>query len=310
MSKRDLSKSISLKSMDQLFGLDEKTSVTEPGQETAQVSGTQIAELQIEDLIEFEGHPFKVLDDEKMNETVESIKEYGVLVPIIVRPSDYAEENGKYEILSGHRRCHASKLAGKETIPAMIKNCSDDEATIIMVDANIQREDISIWEKAKAYRMKYDALKHQGSTGGSTLEAMSDTSGDNVKSIQRFIRLSYLSDDLLEMVDQKKMGMAQGIDLSYLSDELQESVYNFLPLLQKPLSQEQATLLKEAFKKEELNSVRMSEILAEKKKPEPRKVSFNAKRLDNYFAPNMTNTEIEDLIIQLLDEWKERGGDA
>lgn len=209
MSKRKPGGKIKLTSYDELFGLEEEESTVEETtdkQEFVRSSDGQIVEIPLDKLVEFNRHPFRVEDDEKMDETVESIKDAGVIVPILVRPSMQENSKGMYEILSGHRRWHASKLAGKETIPAIIRECSNDEAVIVMVDSNIQREDISVTEKAKAYRMKYDALKHRGTGGGSTLVAMSENSGDNPKTIQRLIRLSFLSDDLLSMVEDKRLG--------------------------------------------------------------------------------------------------------
>ena len=204
MSKRNLGEKIKLQSYSDMFG-EEKAEV---------IVQEQIKDVALTELHPFKNHPFRVLDDAKMEEMVESVKQYGILVPAIAR--ERAE--GGYELISGHRRHHAATLAGLETMPVMIKECNDDESTVIMVDANIQREDISISEKAKAYRMKYDAMKHQGMTGGSTLEEMSESAGESSKTIQRLIRLSNLSDEYLELIDSKKLGIAQSIDLSYISE--------------------------------------------------------------------------------------------
>lgn len=306
MSKRNPNEKFKMTSYDEMFGIDDENNSAIPRQGTSNNEG-QIIELPLENLVAFNQHPFKVLDDEKMNETVDSIKNFGVLVPIIVRP--ISGDADKYEILSGHRRCHASKLADKKTIPSIIKDCTDDESVVIMVDANIQREDISIMEKAKAYRMKYDALKHQGSPGGSSLDAMSETSGDNPKMIQRLIRLSFLSEDLLKLVDEKKLGFIQGVDISFLSENEQREVFNIVSLTNISVSLEQALLLKETFKKQELTSIRIHEILSNKKKV-ARKISFNSKKLEPYFSSDISNQDIEDLILKLLEEWKERGGEA
>ena len=211
MSKRNLSEKIKLQSYNDMFGEDENTEI---------VVQEQIKEVALSELHTFKNHPFKVSDDAKMEEMVESVKQYGILVPAIAR----ARVEGGYELISGHRRHHAATLAGLETMPVMIKDCSDDEATVIMVDANIQREDISISEKAKAYRMKYDAMKHQGMAGGVTLDEMSETAGESSKTIQRLICLSNLSDEYLELIDSKKLGIAQGIDLSYIPEEHREVV--------------------------------------------------------------------------------------
>lgn len=202
MSRRSCTDKIKLSSYDEMFGADNKVKV--------EVVGEQIKDVALSELHPFNNHPFKVLDDDKMEEMVESVKQYGILVPAIVR--ERAE--GGYELISGHRRHHAATLAGLETMPVMIKACNDDEATVIMVDANIQREDISISEKAKAYRMKYDAMKHQGASGGLSLAEMSETAGESSKTIQRLIYLSNLTDELLNLIDSKKIGIAQGVDLS------------------------------------------------------------------------------------------------
>lgn len=186
MSKRNLGEKIKLSSYDDMFGMEEAETT-----DNSEVKG-QIVDLPIVDLHTFENHPFRVIDDESMEEMVESIKEYGVLVPAIVRP----RAKGGYEILSGHRRHYACGLAGLETIPVIIKDCGDDEATVIMVDANIQREDILISEKAKAYSMKYEAMKHQGSAGGRSLVEMSSQSGESRATIQRLIAVSKLDNGL------------------------------------------------------------------------------------------------------------------
>ena len=203
MSKRGIGEKIKLSSYEDMFGTEEEN-VSGPLD-----SKGQIVDIPIPELHTFKNHPFRVVDDEAMDEMVESIKEYGVLVPAIVRP----REEGGYEILSGHRRHHASTLAGMSTMPAIIKECNDDEATVIMVDANIQREDILISEKALAYQMKYEAMKHQGVAGGSSLQEISEQSGESMKSIQRLICIASLNKELLDMVDSKKLGIRQGVDL-------------------------------------------------------------------------------------------------
>jgi len=194
MSKRNLGEKIKLQSYNDMFGEDENAEV---------IVQEQIKDVALSELHTFKNHPFRVSDDTKMEEMIESVKQYGILVPAIAR----SRTEGGYELISGHRRHYAATIAGLETMPVMIKDCSDDEATVIMVDANIQREDISISEKAKAYRMKYDAMKHQGMAGGITLEEMSDSAGESRKTIQRLICLSNLSDEYLELIDSKKLGI-------------------------------------------------------------------------------------------------------
>ena len=194
---------IKMESFDDLFG----------GSSAQEIGAEQIINAPLADLHEFKDHPFKVLDDEKMEKTTESIRLYGVLVPGIARP----RAGGGYELIAGHRRKHGSERAGKTEMPIIVRNYSDDEATIIMVDSNIQREDILPSEKAKAYKMKYEAMKHQGKKSGKkTLDEVGEAAGENAKKVQRYIWLSRLSDELLEMVDTKKLGFSQGVDISFL----------------------------------------------------------------------------------------------
>lgn len=207
MAKIGSASKIKIDSFDDLFGRS-----TEEHSNQAE----QVVEVPLKDLHTFENHPFRVLDDAKMEETVESIKKYGVLMPGIARP----RKEGGYEIIAGHRRKRGSELAGKSTMPVFIRNYTDDEATIIMVDTNIQREDILPSEKAKAYAMKYEALKHQGKReGGSTFETIGEPAGESGKTVQRYIRLAGLLDELLDMVDKKRLGFIPGVDISYLTEE-------------------------------------------------------------------------------------------
>lgn len=211
MSKTGSAAKVKLNSFDDLFGTSE---VPQTGLE-------QIINAPLQDLYEFKDHPFRVVDDEKMEETVESIRQYGVLVPGIARP----RTGGGYELISGHRRKHGSQRAGKSEMPVIVRDYSDDEATIIMVDSNIQREDILPSEKAKAYKMKYEAMKHQGrKSGKNTLDEVGEAAGENAKKVQRYIWLARLSDTLLEMVDTKRLGFSQGVDISFLSEEAQQWV--------------------------------------------------------------------------------------
>ena len=214
MAKRNLGERIKLQSYDEMFGLD----TISPGDQKHE---GQIVNIPLNELYEFKDHPFRVLDDEKMEETVESVKEHGVLMPGIARP----RKEGGYEIISGHRRRRASELAGKTEMPFIIKDYSDDEATVIMVDSNIQREDILISEKAKAYHMKYMAMKHQGTAGGISLDVMSEQTGESQKTVQRYICLARLTDELLGLVDAKKLGVKQGVEISALDTTQQEIVY-------------------------------------------------------------------------------------
>lgn len=295
MSKRGIGEKIKLSSYEDMFGTEEENVAG------ALDSRGQIVDIPVTELHTFKNHPFRVVDDEAMEEMVESIKEYGVLVPAIVRP----REEGGYEILSGHRRHHASTLAGMSTMPAIIKECNDDEATVIMVDANIQREDILISEKALAYQMKYEAMKHQGVAGGSSLQEISEQSGESMKSIQRLICIASLNKELLDMVDSKKLGIRQGVDLSFLSEEQQQTVYKVITELGISLSWDDTSRIKEAGKKGYLNADYLKDILTHEK-VKTRKVVLNQKRLDTYFEPNMSNEDIEELIVSLLEEWKKK----
>ena len=228
-SKAGSASKVRLNSFDDLFGSAESA------------SGEQIIHAKLEELHTFKGHPFRVLDDEKMEETTESIGKYGVLVPGIVRP----RAGGGYEIIAGHRRKRGSERAGLDTMPVIVRNYTDDEATIIMVDSNIQREDILPSEKAKAYAMKYEAMKHQGSKGGSTLDEVGEAAGESGKTVQRYVWLARLSDELLDMVDKKKIGIAQGVDISFLTEEAQQWVAVILEETGAAVNASQSAKLKE-----------------------------------------------------------------
>ena len=268
MNKTGSAAKVKLNSFDDLFG---------DGQPQAGIE--QVQEIALSELHEFKGHPFKVLDDEKMQETVESVGEHGVLMPGIARP----RAEGGYEIIAGHRRRHACELVGLDTMPMFIRNYTDDEATIIMVDSNIQREDILPSEKAKAYRMKYEAMKHQGSrAGGLTLDELGGAAGESAKTVQRYIWISRLSEPLLDMVDSGKIGIMQAVDISFLSED---------------------AMLKESDKKGEL-TFPMVRMLLEKEKPVERKVVIKTERINSYFPDTYSTDDIEKIIFQLLDNWK------
>lgn len=251
MNKRGSADKIKLSSFDDLFGTQEASTGTE-----------QVQEIPLCELHEFRGHPFKVLDDEKMQETVESIKNYGVLMPGIARP----RAEGGYEIIAGHRRRHGCELAGLSTMPMFVRDYTDDEATIIMVDTNIQREDILPSEKARAYSMKYEAMKHQGKKGaGNSLDEVGEAAGESGKTVQRYIWLSRLSDELLEMVDKKKIGLVQGVDISFLTEQAQEWVQAIMEETGTNISTVQSAKLKEYGKKGELTMPMVRLILTEEK---------------------------------------------
>lgn len=289
MSKTGSASKIKLNSFDDLFG---STAVS--------ADAEQVQEIPLSELHEFKGHPFKVLDDEKMQETVESIREHGVLMPGLARQ----RAEGGYEIIAGHRRRHACELLGFATMPMFVRDYSDDEATIIMVDSNIQREDILPSEKAKAYRMKYDAMKHQGSrTGGLSLEELGDASGESAKTVQRYIWLSRLSDSLLDMVDGKKIGIMQAVDLSFLNEDAQQWVWVVMEEGKSTITTAQSATLKEYGKKGEL-TFPMVKLILEKEKTAERKVVIKSDRISSYFPDSYSREQIEDIIYQLLDNWK------
>ena len=284
---------IKMESVDDLFG----------GSGAQETGAEQIINAPLADLYEFKDHPFKVLDDEKMEETTESIRLYGVLVPGIARP----RAGGGYELIAGHRRKHGSERAGKTEMPIIVRNYSDDEATIIMVDSNIQREDILPSEKAKAYKMKYEAMKHQGKKSGkNTLDEVGEAAGENAKKVQRYIWLARLSDVLLEMVDTKKLGFSQGVDISFLSEEAQQWVEVIIEEQGCNVSTVQSGKLKEYGKSGELTLAMVRLILTEEK-PKERKFTMKSDKIGKYFSDSYSNEEIENIIISLLDKWREEG---
>ena len=295
MSSKGLSNRIKLSSYDDMFSAENDGNATS---EAKTVEG-QIVEIPLSELHTFENHPFRVVDDENMEEMVESVKEYGVLVPAIARP----RAEGGYELISGHRRKHASELAGKDTMPVIVRDCDNDEAVVIMVDANIQREDILVSERAKAYQMKYEAMKHQGKKGnGSSLDEVGEAAGESGKTVQRYIWLARLSDELLDMVDKKKIGLVQGVDISFLTEQAQEWVQFILEETGAAISTTQSSKLKEYGKNGELTLPMVRLILTEEK-PKERKVTIKADKISRYFTEDYSSEDIENIIYQLLEEW-------
>ena len=290
-SKTGSASKVKLNSYDDLFGSADKT------------AGEQVINVKLTDLHTFKGHPFHILDDEKMEETTESISQYGVLVPGLARP----RAGGGYEIIAGHRRKRGSERAGLDTMPVIVRNYTDDEATIIMVDSNIQREDILPSEKARAYAMKYEAMKHQGSKGGSTLDEVGEAAGESGKTVQRYVWLARLSDKLLDMVDKKKIGIAQGVDISFLTEEAQQWVSVTLEETGAAINTSQSTKLKEYGKSGELTLPMVRLILAGEK-PKERKVTIKGDKISKYFSEDYSNDDIEGIIIQLLEEWNAVNG--
>ena len=273
-----------------------------------------IQRIFLRELHPFKNHPFRVLDDDRMMETVESVKAYGVLVPIIARPS----EDG-YEIVSGHRRKRACELAGLDEIPVIVRNLDDDEAVIIMVDSNLQRENILPSERAKAYQMKLAALNHQGKrqdlTSGQvgqkspqSLELISDQSGDSPKQIQRYIRLNQLEQPLMDKVDSGKLAFTPAVELSYLKPEEQQWLDAALEETQQTPSLSQAQRMKRESKQGTLSAESMMEIMRENKQTIPSRgsVILPQDRLLKYFPRTYTAEQIEKTIYKLLDAWVKR----
>lgn len=288
MSKNASALKVKLSSYDELFGAK------------APVASDQIVNVTLSELHTFKNHPFHVNDDKEMEELAESIREHGVLIPGIVRP----RAEGGYELIAGHRRKHGSELAGKTEMPVIIRDYSDDEATIMMVDSNIQRESILPSEKAKAYTLKYEALKHQGKKfGKSTLDQVGEAAGENSKKVQRYIWLSRLSDQMLQMVDEKRLGFSQGVDLSFLSKKSQQIVADAIERSKCTVSMGQSAKLKEYEKKNELTST-VVRLILEEKNVHKRKVTLKMDKLSQYFDDRYSSEEMESIILHLLEEWK------
>lgn len=260
-----------------------------------------VEEIDISLLKEFDDHPFKVLDDDKMQELVDSIKEHGVINPIVVREAS----DGRYEIIAGHRRKYACEKLNKLVVPVRVIELDDDAATILMVQSNFtQREEILPSEKAKAYRKEFDALKHQGDKGGYTAEMLGEAAGDSKTTVKKYIKLSYLIDPLLDLIDNKKLGSEQGYVLAFLNESEQESLYRIICELKITVTYDQALHLKEYSQKDGLSESMMKVILTYKEK-KPRKFAIKADRLNDYFTEDYSSEDIEKIIYGLLDRWKE-----
>lgn len=295
---------IKLQSVDELLGVPE-------------IAGTQ--EIEIEKIHSFPNHPFKVLDDEKMDTLVDSIRENGILNPVIVRPNI----SGDYEMISGHRRLHAAGIAGLNKVPAIVKEMSDDEATIIMVDANVQREEILPSERAFSLKMKMDAMRRQGArididgtcctecdkSGKKTASIVGDQVGLKARQVQKYIRLTELVPEIMESIDQKKITITMGVDLSYLDEQIQKWVYEYYKDngFLKPV---QVEALKNYPNLSNATQQSIISIMndALPKKNTSAKVTFSEKKLDKYFPSHFSSKDRENIIIQLLEKWKEEQG--
>ena len=280
---------------------------------TAQSTGEQVVQIPLDQLHPFPNHPFKVRDDDAMRETVESVKEYGVLVPAIVRP----REEGGYEIVAGHRRCHASGLAGLETVPALVREMDRDTATIIMVDSNLQREDILPSERAQAYKMKLEAIKRQGARTDLTsaqvgqkskwsVERIAEQAGESKTQVQRYIRLTELSPPLQQMVDEKKIALTPAVELSYLKPAEQALMVETIESEQAAPSLSQAQRMRRMSEAGTLNEDTMLSVMTEQKKPERSDITLSGDILRKYFPRSYTPRQMENTIIKLLEAWQRK----
>ena len=292
---------VSLKGADDIFSTEESRQ---------EQQREQVQQIPIGELFPFKNHPFKVLDDESMQRTVESVEQYGVLSPLIARP----RPEGGYEIISGHRRQHAAQLAGLDTLPVIVRNMDDDAATILMVDSNLQREHILPSERAFAYKMKLDAIKNQGARSDLTsrqvvgkLEAadvIGKATDESGRQVQRYVRLTNLIPELLNMVDEKMISFNPAVELSYLSPEQQQEMIKAMDDTQNAPSVSQAKRIKELAQKGQFTSDAVVAIMGEEKKGELDTVTIKNDILRKYFPRSYTPRQMENIIIKLLDQWQ------
>ena len=297
-------KKIELASVDDLFS-------TEEGRQDAKLE--KIQEIPLTELHPFKNHPFKVKDDEAMMETADSIKQYGVLVPAIARP----DPEGGYELVAGHRRQRASELAEKETMPVIVRDLDDDAATIIMVDSNLQRESLLPSERAFAYKMKLEAVKHQGARTDLTsrqlgeksqtsIQKVADQAGESQRQVQRYIRLTELIPELMDMVDEKKIALNPAYELSFLKKEEQVDLLDAMDSEQATPSLSQAQRLKKYSQEGHLTLDMMRVIMGEEKKSDLDRVTFTSDTLRKYFPKSYTPQRMQETIIKLLEAWQKK----
>ena len=301
MPKNDLN--VALKGFDDIFSTEESRQ---------EEKHEQIRQIPINELFPFKEHPFKVLDDDAMQRTVESVAQYGVLAPLIARP----RAEGGYEIISGHRRQHAAELAGLETLPVIVREMSDDAAVILMVDSNLQREHILPSERAFAYKMKLEALKNQGARSDLTsdqvgqklwsVEQVASDAGESKTQIQRFIRLTNLVPELLDLVDEKKISFNPAVELSYLDEKQQRDFLEAMNDTQNAPSLSQAIRLKKLAQEGKFTYEAAFAVMGEAKKDELDKVVIKNDTLRKYFPCSYTPKQMEDTIIKLLDQWQRK----
>lgn len=271
----------------------------------------KIREIPLDQLVPFKDHPFKVIDDESMMDTVQSIREHGILLPLIARPMP----DGKYEIVSGHRRSHAGKLAGLETVPVIVRELDDDAAVILMVDSNLQRENILPSERAFAFKMKLEAMKHQGQRNDLSLcqvgtrsradEKLAQSVNESARTIQRYIRLTELLPELLDLVDERKFAFNSAVEVSYLNPEEQGWLAETIDSEQSTPSLSQAQRLKRFSQDGKLTEDMVLAIMSEQKKPETERVVLQSRQISQYFSPSATPKEMETSILSMLDTAKE-----
>lgn len=296
---------ISLTSYDDIFETDESR---------AESQLERVQSIRLSALVPFKEHPFKVVDDEAMLRTTESIAQYGILTPLIARPL----EDGSYEIISGHRRAHAAELAGLTEVPVLVRRMDDDAATVLMVDSNLQRENILPSERAYAYKMKLEAMKHQGSrtdltssqvgTKLRTDQVMAEELGESRNQIQRYIRLTYLTPEVLDMVDQKQISFNPAVELSYLKAEEQEMFIQAMDEVQAAPSLSQAQRLKKLSQEGSFTLDAAREIMNEVKKGDLERVTFRNEQLRKYFPRSYTTQQMQNTILKLLDQWQKKKG--
>ena len=293
-----------------LKGLDDLFSTEENRQEEQR---EQVQQIPIGELFPFKNHPFKVLDDESMQRTVESVEQYGVLSPLIARP----RPEGGYEIISGHRRQHAAQLAGLDTLPVIVRQMDDDAAVLLMVDSNLQRENILPSERAFAYKMKLEAIKNQGARSDLTsgqivqksklsIERVAEDAGEGYKTVQRFIRLTNLVPELLDMVDEKKIAFNPAVELSYLDEAQQRDFLEAMNDTQNAPSLSQAQRLKKLAQEGHFSYDVAFAVMGEEKKDELDKVVIKNDTLRKYFPRSYTPKQMEDTIIKLLEQWQRK----
>lgn len=297
---------ISLTSYDDIFETDESR---------AEKQLEHVQKISVSELVPFKNHPFKVVDDEAMLRTTESIAQYGILTPLIARPL----EGGGYEIISGHRRAHAAELAGLTEVPVLVRQMDDDAATVLMVDSNLQRENILPSERAFAYKMKLEAMKHQGErldltsgqvgqklVGEVSRDILAGQAGESSRQVQRYIRLTNLIPELLEMVDQKQISFNPAVELSYLAPEEQQIFITAMEEIQAAPSLSQAQRLKKLAQEGNFTPDAAREIMNEVKKGDLERVTFRNEQLRKYFPRSYTPQQMQDTILKLLEQWQKK----